>query len=192
MAFALEYTAEWFRDKYAWKVDQCRVFPGAEPPLDAMGPWFIGIDDAGVETGNDTTDSLKEICTIQIGIWRRLEHLTKILRGQIKLPTDKYVLGAFTLHEMERSVIVCRGGGEPSYGLHANYNFLAGINSRYSLPHDILGANFHFPFVYKGRGPMEERGYDQDGRAIVWSGYRLRFRGLAREQKLRGSGIAIG
>lgn len=194
MALALEYTQEWFRDKYSFKVSQCGVQPQAQPPLDAMGPFYIAIDDAGVQTGNEQTHSLKEILTITVGIWRKMEHFSpKILRGNLKLPQDKYLAGAFTLAEMERKVIVRRSGGEPLYGLHFNYDFVNGINARYALPHETLGANFVFPFQYKGRGQMEELGYDVGaGDPILWSGYRLRFSGLAREQKLTGTTPAIG
>lgn len=193
MPFALQFVEEWYQDKYGWKPSQCRVYPEAKPPLDCMESWFIGIDDIGIESGPDTTDSLKEICSIQIGVWRRYEHLIKNLSGIIKLPTDKYLLGAFTLYEMERKVLVCRSEGEPLYGLHQNWNIVSGINSRYNLPHDILGDGFKYPFAYRGRGQMEEIGYPDDrGNVRVWAGYRLRFRGLAREQKLRGSNVAIG
>lgn len=195
MALALEYTAEWYRDKYGWDHTQCGVQINAYPPIGSMSPFFIGIDDAGVETGADSTDSLKEVLTIVVGIWRRPEHIQKSIRGNLKLPQDKYLIGAWTLHDLERAVVIHKtvGGAtaEGKHGLHANYVFMDGLNQRYNLPGQY-GAEFKFPFMYRGRGSMESIAIEGSQDPTAYYGYRLRFRGLAREQKLRSETDAIG
>lgn len=181
-ALALEFTQEWLRTKNGWKHNQCGVQYEAMPALDAED-FYVAIDDLGTEPGNELTDSLKEIFSFQIGIWKRAEHLgIKDLRGELKLPQDQYVIQAYTLHDLERAVVV-----PGQNGLHANYEFLEALNARYNLPSSILGALFNRPLFYKGRGRMEPMGVDDGNTTKAWYGYRLRFRGLDREQKLRNS-----
>ena len=95
MALALEYCQEYLRTKYGWKENEVGVQYDAVPPPNA-GLFYVGIDDAGVDTGNDETDALKESLTITIGIWRRPEHLLYDRRAHLKLPTDGYLIGAWT------------------------------------------------------------------------------------------------
>lgn len=187
MAFALEYGMEWLRSQNNWKPNECGVQMDGLPALDA-GAFFISLDDGGIESGIEGTDVLAETLTMIVGIWRRPEHLTRTQRGQLKLPHDKYLLGAYTLHEMERQVIVPR-----LKGFHLNYDFMNGLNSRYNLPHAQNGAAFINPWMYRGRGRMETVNMD-DGSSTGqdWYGYRLRFRGLGRLQKLRSNTDAVG
>jgi hypothetical protein len=181
-ALALEHIQEWLRAKNGWKSNQCGVQYEAMPALDAED-FYVAIDDLGTEPGNELTDSLKEIYSFSIGIWKRAEHLSiKDLRGNLKLPQDEYLLKSYTLHDMERAVVVPAGGG-----LHANYLFLESLNNRYNLPDATLGAAFNRPLFYKGRGRMEPLGVDDGNTTKAWYGYRLRFRGLDREQRLRDS-----
>ena len=196
MALALEFLQEYLRDRNEFKHTECGVQVGAQPAYDA-GNFYVGIDDGGVETGNPATDSLKEILKVQIGIWKRPEHLMKDQRGILKLPQDKYLLGAWTLHELERKIIVHKvvAGVVERYGLHGNYDFMNQLNARYNLPNEEYGAGFHFPFLYAGRGAMETLAIygpgDPSGEPMTWYGYRLRFAGLAREQKFRAATHAI-
>lgn len=196
MALALEYTQVWLREKNNWLPNQCGVQYEAIPAMDA-GPFYVAVDDAGVETGNPDTDSLKETLTLTIGIWRRAEHLGRDKRGNLKLPHDHYLLGAYTLHDMERAVVVHKTtpytGEATKNGLHKNYAFLVALNAYYNLP-SAAGAKFTMPLAYMGRGRMEAIAVD-DGAgsgATAWYGYRLRFRGLTREQKLREAAEAAG
>ena len=187
MALALEYTCEWLRTKNTWVAQQCGITYNAEPALDA-GKFFVGIDDSGVETGDERTDALTEIMNLTIVFWRRPEHFLKVRRGLIKTNNDPYIVGAYTLHDIERLIIVPRLNG-----LHLNYTFLADLNTYFALPHDDLGASFITPLVYRGRSRMESiilPSTNGDGQA--WLGYRLRFRGLQRTQKLRGVTDASG
>lgn len=187
MSLALEFTQEWFRDKYKWKWNECGVQFQSIPSYSA-GAFYVSIDDAGVETGREDTESLMETLSLNIGVWRRAEHFMKDQLGQLKLPDDVYLAGAKTLHQLERQVIL-----NNKYGLHKNYVFMTALNERYNLPSEVHGAEFIFPFVYRGRGAMESQVLDtaktQDQ---VWYGYRLRFRGLAREQHLHLSTHALG
>lgn len=187
-ALALEHMQEWLRDKNGWKQNQCGVQADAMPALDAED-FYVAIEDTGIETGNEATDSIKEIYSFQIGIWKRAEHLgIKDLRGQLKLPQDQYVVQAYTLHDLERAVMVSGANG-----FHANYSFLESLNFRYNLPDSTLGAAFNRPLFYKGRGRMEPMGVDDGNSTKAWYGYRLRFRGLDREQKLRDTAVdALG
>lgn len=188
MAFVLEHTAEWLRKYNGWKHNECGVQFDAVPMLQNAGQFYIAVDDAGVETGNDTTDSIKEVLSITLGIWRRSEHLSqRDKRGELKLPFDKYLAGAYTLHDLERAVLIPRLNG-----IHANYEYVNELNTRYSLPDPDNGGVFHLCFMYKGRGRIETYGVDDGNTVQTWYGYRLRFRGLTREQRLRSGTQAQG
>jgi hypothetical protein len=187
MALALQYGTEWLRTKYGFTATQCGVQFDALPPNDA-GQFYIALDDGGIETGPDNTAALTETLNITVGIWRKPEHLAlKDKRGNLQLPIDKYLIGAYTLHDLERKVIVERPS-EKMYGLHQSWSFMRGLNERYALPHLVDGDVFFTPLFYRGRGRMEtvgiERGILPDGSvdAQTWYGYRLRFRGLSRTQ----------
>lgn len=188
MALVLEHTAEFLRKYNGWTYEQCGVQYDAVPMLQNAGQFYIAVDDAGVETGNDSTDSLKEVMSITVGVWRRSEHLSqRDRRGNLKLPFDKYLAGAYTLHDLERTIIVPRLNG-----LHANYTYVNELNTRYNLPDPDAGPVFHLCFMYKGRGRIETYGVDDANTIQTWYGYRLRFRGLTREQRLRHSTQAQG
>jgi hypothetical protein len=193
MALALEFTAEWLRQKNGWQPNQCAVSNDAVPAYDA-GQFFIAVDDAGVETGTEVTDSLKELLNLTIGIWRRPEYVARDRRGLLKLPNDLYILGAWTLHDFERLIIVHKTADqEKRNGLHNNWAFLSALNTRYNLPSSENGAEFRTPLTYRGRGRMESVVLDnRSGESQPWLGYRLRWRGLYREQKYRTAEDAIG
>ena len=193
MAYVLEYAQEYFRAKYSWKSNQCGVQFDALPPAEA-GPFFVAIDDGGVEAGDDRTASLKEIINITIGIWRKPEHLAqKDRKGNLALPLDKYLIGAYTLHDLER-LVIAYNPNEKSFGLHDNWVFMNELNTRYNLP-GINGGQFATPLRYRGRGRMEFIGIEsstvgQD--AQPYFGFRLRFRGLLREQVTNNSSYSLG
>lgn len=192
MAMALEYIQEYLRATYGWQPNECGVQEDALPSLHA-GNFYVAIDDAGVETGDERTDSLKEILNITIGIWRRPEHLNKNVRGNLKLPLDKYLLGGWTIAELEQKVKVHRREtGSDKKGLHNNWVFRSMLNTRYNLPDPVYGADFKTCLTYRGRGRMEKVAVEGTTDLQAWYGYRLRFRGLYREQKLDGSTDAIG
>ena len=82
---------------------------------------------------------------------------------------------------------------EDRWGLHNNWAFVNGLNTRYNLPDVIHGAEFRMPLRYKGRGRMESLALPKgETDADAWFGYRLRFRGLERTQKHREADHAIG
>lgn len=184
---------EWLREKYDWQPNQCGVQFDALPPAEA-GQFFVALDDGGVEAGDDRTASLKEIVNITVGIWRKPEHLSqKDRRGNLKLPLDKYLLGAYTLHDLERKVIVYNPTSG-NHGLHDNWVFMNGLNTRYSLPHVEAGGTFCTPLRYRGKGRMEFIGVEGTLGADTqpWYGFRLRLRGLLREQPTNNSNYALG
>jgi hypothetical protein len=195
MALLLEYMEEWLRAKNAVLQDDnaCGVQQDALPQLDA-GPVFVAINDLGVETGPDSTDSLLEIFNVEVGIWIRPEHLSVTGGfGELKLPDDEYLVAAYTLHKLERAVLVHKTGDSNKNGFHANYAFLAALNARYTLPHEERGAKFTTPLFYRGRTRMDVLTLgDGSDSPNSWFGYRLRFRGCRREQKLRAANDAIG
>lgn len=183
MALALEGIQNWLRDRNGWKPNECGVQYDALPGFDS-GQFYVAIDDAGVEAGSPNTNSIKETLSITIGIWKRPEHLAGMRKGQLKLPLDKYLLGSWTLHQLERQVII-----RQLHGLHANYEFMNYLNSINFLPDDLEGAKFNQPLFYGGRGRMDTVAVDAKGLSdpVAWIGYRLRFRGLVREQRLGNS-----
>lgn len=192
MAMALEYVTEFLIQQNGWTKDQVGVQPDAIPPYNA-GPFYIALDDSGTEGGNDETDDLEETLNLTISIWRRPEHLLNDRKGLMKYPQDKYLIGAWTLHRLERAVVVHKSASPVKNGLHQNWSLVSGINARYNLPSDEDGASFILPLRYKGRGRMETTGYaDDQGTAQVFYGYRLRFRGLKRVQKMRNTNDSIG
>lgn len=194
MAMALEFVRDWLREKNGWNYTNCGVHQDAEPSLEAASPFYVSIDEAGVESPDSETDSLKETLSIRIGIWRKPEHLFQDKRGILKLPSDIYLTGSFALAEIERKIIVHKmAAGAQKHGLHRNYQFVQALNQRYNLPDEGLGDKFNFPFRYLGKGAMEELGLiNSQGNVQTWIGYRLRFKGLAREQKMRQITDCIG
>lgn len=188
MPFALEYTEIWLKAKNGFKDNECGVTKDALPTTNIAGSFFVGIDDAGVETGNDQTDSLREILTITIGIWVRPEKWSQRDRKtKLKMPKDLYLGNSWTLHDLERVVIQPKLGG-----LHNNWAYMTALNQYYNLPDEENGAEFNMPFQYKGRGRAETAGVDDGNTIEGWMGYRLRYRGLSREQKLRSTSFAQG
>lgn len=188
----LEFVQHWFRSKYGWKPEHCGVQELALPSIGARS-WYVAFDDGGVEAGPEETDSLKETVTITIGIWKQPEHLMADQRGTLKLPHDKYLLGAYTLGELEQKVKVERTVHNGLFGLHKNYLFMNALNEYHNLPDFNLGATFTKPFYYAGRGTMETMGYsDGSPTPQAWYGYRLRFRGLLREQLCHQPTYGIG
>lgn len=198
-ALALEFMQVWFRDKMSWDHTKCGVQHNALPSLNG-GHFFMAFDEGGVTSGNPQTDSLKEQHSFTVGIWKRPEHLTKDLRHTLKMPQDVYLAQSWTLYTLERAAIVSRNATvsstspTPLYGLHLNYLFLRMLNEYYNLPDGEIGAEFITPLYYRGRGPMEiiDLADEGDSKPNAWYGYRLRFEGLVREQKLRSSTDALG
>jgi hypothetical protein len=196
MAFGLEYAMEYLREKNGWEPNQCGVQYDLQPPAEA-GDFYVALDDGGIEAGTDATPSLKEILNINVGIWRKPEHLAqRDQTGNLSLPLDNYVLGAYTLHDLERRVVVYNSD-QKKYGFHHNWELMNGLNSRYKLPDTDNGGTFCTPLFYRGRGKMEFIGTEVSGPSETsdtqpWYGYRLRFRGLLREQRVANSAYALG
>lgn len=190
MALVLRFTRDWLREKNGWDHTQCGVQAMAEPPYEAASPFYIGLEDGGVEPGNELTDSLKETLSITIGIWRKPEHLGHDLAAGLTLPQDQYLLGSLSLYEIERAIIVHKSfTGSVKNGLHGNYQFVQDLNAAYNLPDESLGAGFIGCWKFRGRGGVEPLGRE-DGQA--WIGFKLRFRGVWREQKQRLINDTIG
>lgn len=193
MAYVLEYGQKWLRDKCGFKTNECGVQFDTLPPNDAAS-FYVGLDDGGVEGGTDATASLKEIVNITVGIWRKPEHLDqKDQRANLALPLDKYLLGAYTLHDLERKIIAYNPD-QKLFGFHHNWVFMNGLNSYYKLPDATKGGTFCTPLFYRGRGKMEFIGTEilGTGDTQPWYGYRLRFRGLLREQPVNNANYALG
>lgn len=197
MALSLQYGAEWLRAKYGFKPNECGVQEETLPPNDA-GMFYIGLDDGGVEGGPDNTEALTEVLNWTIGIWKKPEHLQlKDKRGDLQLPRDKYLVGAYTLYDLERRVIVDRSVNG-RFGFHKNWQFMNGLNERFSLPSESDGDKFYTPMSYRGRGRMEKMGVERGGLpdggvdVQLWIGYRLRFRGLMRTQATNNANKFIG
>lgn len=197
MAFSLQYGAEWLRTKYGFQANQCGVQYDALPPNDA-GMFYIALDDGGIESGPENTAALTETLNWTIGVWRKPEHLfLKDKRCDLQLSIDKYLIGAYTIHDLERKVIVDRPVNK-LHGFHENMEFLQGLNARFSLPHTQDGDVFFTPLRFRGRGRMEMIGVDRGtlGNGEVdtqlWFGYRLRYRGLMRTQATNNPNKYIG
>lgn len=184
ISLVLQGVRDYLRAEYQWRPEECGVTPNAEP-IPTAGQFFVGIEQSGVETGLESTDSLKETFTVEIGIWRRAGSRPPDRFGTLHLPSDLYLANAHTLHELQRKVVVSING---QGGLHKNYRFLTFLNSLFGLPNLDDGPDFTTPLQWLG-GQMRPEGIQagQNDNGPAFIGYRLRFRGLLREQLLRGS-----
>lgn len=177
--FGLE---SYLRQQYDWKPIQCGVQNRCLPPPRA-GAFFVGIDDAGVESGPEETNALTEICNIEIGVWRRPGHLSQAdMIGKMKLPDDPYLQGIMTLTKLERMVLVT-DESQQTGGLHQNYGAMNFVNQLFGLPNIDLGAGFNTPLVFRGFSRFESIALPNSKDADVYFGRRLRFRGFKRIQK---------
>lgn len=190
MALVLEYLPIWLRQKNGWQKNQCDSSYRGYPTADA-GQFFVGVDEVLVETGNSENESLEETLTIQVSVWRRPEHLMHDRRNKIKDKEDRYLAGIYTLHRLERAVLV-HGAKTGLNGLHNNYSFVNDLNTYFELPDNSLGDVFLSRFTFKGRGRNEEILVPTARDEQMFIGYTLRFSGLKRIQKIRNINHALG
>ena len=179
-ALAIRGVRDYLRQQHGWTSQSCGIQYQAYPPTHA-GPFYIALDDAGVETGPEETHALKEILTLRVGVWRRPGGLPTDMLGNLQMPDDVYLANALTLADLERKVIVKRLGG-----LHQNYAVMNSVNAQFGLPNDNLGAEFRMPLVYRGRTAMESFVNPGDANPAFF-GYKLTFKGLMRLQKNEGT-----
>ncbi len=190
MGMALEGIRDYLRREYEWDHNQCGVQLETLPPATAA-QFFIGLDDAGCIGGDPQTDSLKETLEIEIGIWRRAGDKPSDRKGQLKLPHDMYLGKVYTLTDLERLVMVPKASSAGG-GLHKNYRLLQYINQKFELPNEESGPGFVTPLNFAGYGRLETRTIEGGSGPIAFYGRKLRFRGLTREQLLRGSRSTTG
>lgn len=190
MGMALEGICGYLQREYDWDHNQCDVQLETLPPA-SCGRFFIGIDDAGCIAGDSQTDSLKETLEIEIGVWQRSGGMTSDRMGQIKLPENKYLKNTKALDKLIRLVVVPKANSSGG-GLSANYRLLKYINEKFSLPNEENGPGFITPLFSAGYGRLLTITIDGGSGPIAFYGRKLRFRGLTREQLLRGSRSTTG
>lgn len=171
MAMVLEATRDFLRSERSWTQKQCQIMPAGLPPATA-GMFFITLDDGGVETAGSDNFYLREVFTIEVGVWRRAEWLAADLRGAEQLKTHPYLAGIQNLHTLERNVIET---------LHNNWTLRTQINTDFSLPSEDDGDDFTGVLAYTGRGRIEPAVLPEQN-APAFSGWRMRFKGLSRTQ----------
>jgi len=181
-ALSIRGTRDYLRKKHGWDYKTCGIQPNAEPPTRLMmANHYVALDDAGVDTeGGHDSDYLKEFPALTVGIWIKPGATPKDMLGNFQMPDDVYLSHVITLADLERSVIVDRLGG-----LHKSYECMNAVNAQFVLPNDNHGAEFRMPFVYRGRSKID--GLPIEGTETVVIGYKLRFKGMMRLQKNRGT-----
>lgn len=181
ISLVLQGVRDYLRAEYQWRQNECAVTTNAEP-IPTAGDFFIGVEQVGVETGQEATDSLKEAFTVEVGVWRRAGSRPPDRFGELRMPSDLYLANMHTLHELQRKVVVSSAGAG---GLHKNYRFRTFVNSLFGLPNLDDGPEFTTPLYWLG-GALRPEGVEVGEGGPAFFGYRLRFRGMLREQILRG------
>jgi hypothetical protein len=182
MAMALEGTRDFLLGHNAapWhamaaddRIKFCGIQDGGVPP--PMSPaFYVALDDAGVDSGPENNDYLKEILKITVSVWREAGRMPKDYRGKMFTKDDLYLAQIYTISDLERLVLGA---------LHRSFPCRVAINAQFRLPALQRGeASFDGCWIYRGRTRAEVAvdGEGQSARAIV--GMRLQFRGLHRNQ----------
>lgn len=172
MAFVLEGTRDYLRSQNTWTYEQIGIQFQTIPPNTAR-QWYIGMDDAGVESAIEKNYYLTETFSIEIGIWREHASIPRDRSGEMQLATDIYIAGIKTLNALERLVIA---------QLHGIYAVPAAINAQFTLPSIGSGGVFRLPLAYRGRTRNEKLEVADVQDSALWFGRRLLFRGLPRTQ----------
>lgn len=173
MAMALS-VRDFLRKENGWDVNRCDIQQGGTVP-DIARQFYVTLDDAGVQTGPAENYYLKEILSIEVGIWVETGHIPADMSGHAQLKNDDYIKGTVTLDDMERAIIA---------QLHHREEPRNQINEQFGLPGDD-GDIFLLNFVYGGRPRNEIQGvFQNQNRVGQWLGRRLRFGGLTRNQKI--------
>lgn len=174
MGMVLEATESYLREVLQFEPNRIGIEFNTEPPPLA-GAFFIGIDDAGVESRSTENDYyLREIYVLEIGIWKRPGQFPKDRRAELLKTQNVYTPELETLDSLERKVLAA---------LHKNNDWLRFANERFTLPLGGLGDQFINPLRYLGRS-KNERLIAEGEQAEPWIGRRLRFASAERLQKL--------
>lgn len=171
MSLVLEGTRDYLKTQNSWDTTQCEIQDQGTPPAVA-GEFFVALDDGGVETQGEDSELLREIQLIEISVWRRLGGYAPDKVGVMLLDTDIYRNTIETLSTLERKVVS---------QVHGDWALRVAINTQFGLPDATLGGEFTSSFRYKGRS-RPERVVIPDAEDDVYLGYRLRFRGMLRNQ----------
>lgn len=185
MSIVLQATETWLRSSCDFDNTQCGIQPRCEPPPIA-GQWYVGIDDGGIDqtARHDSTGEfdqyLREVFTVEIGIWRRPGQFPMDRRRELMKNVSPYLLEQQSIESLERKIIVAL---HKAQGWRAIANDVAGGG----LPLGGRGDVFSLPLGYAGRGKNEtlaliRTSNDPD----LFFGRRLRFRGATRTQALEG------
>ena len=175
MAMALEGVRDFLRRCNDWDVDHCEIQQKGTIPGIARG-FYVTLDDRGIETGPDDNHYLKEIYTIEIGIWTETASLSPDMSGNAQLKSDKYIKGATTLDDLERTL---------ARQLHHKNEPRNQINEQFGLP-GTDGDIFLQNLIWKGRPGNEIQGVPQGSQNNVgqWLGRREIYRGFTRNQNI--------
>lgn len=155
----------------------CGVQPLGDPPPIA-GEFYVGIDEAGVNSPGGTENWLLEQFTVQISIMRRTGQYMRDRQRQL-LKRNPSVVANLT--RLERQVI---------RALHGRHDFRIQYNTLLGVPDADLGEMAVLPLWYKGRSKTYdwENKNEEPARQFAWLRRDLRFSGLDRKQKLENIG----
>jgi hypothetical protein len=182
MAMALEGTRDFLRAHASapWaavsdenKVKHCGIQDRGFPP--PMAPaFYVALDDAGVESGPENNDYLKEILNIEVSVWREASRTPKDYRGKLFTKDDLYLSQIYTISDLERFVLAV---------LHRSFTLRVAINDQFDLPNVARQEQgFEGCLMYRGRARAEVAVDTDSGNSREFIGMRLRFRGLHRNQ----------
>lgn len=176
MAMLLEGTRDYLREKMPLKATECDVQHDSMPPWPS-GQFYVTLEDNGTASGPDVSYYLKEIFSVDIGIWRRPGPLQKDRWGTFQFRDNQYLGSVQTLDRIERRIIEL---------LHNKPAAMVDLNNRFGLPNEEAGDRFSAYFRYRGRSGMENKFPPEQGASddIMFIGRTMSFTGSMRLQSV--------
>lgn len=174
MGICLRVIRDTLRTTHGWHPRDCRPMPRGEPPENHPSEWFVGIDEAGVDSGPDDFYGLQETYRVDIWVWRKLGQYPKDELGTVLLDEDPHLANILLPEDLERKVIKT---------MHFSYAIMNAINVVID-PSAENGSGLNQPFRYQGRGRTTTTLVNDGGGGQSWAGRALRFGGAKRTQTI--------
>lgn len=173
MAMLLEGTRDYLREQMPLKATECDIQHDSIPPWPS-GQFYVTLEDSGVAPGPDQSYYLKEIFSIDIGVWRRPGDIPKDRWGTFQFRDNQYLGSVQTLDRIERRIIEL---------LHQKPAAMVALNEKFGLPSAEAGDNFSSFLRYRGRSGMQNK-FPPEADGIMFIGRVLSFSGSMRLQKV--------
>ena len=173
MGVILKITRDHLRSTYTWSNDQCRVSPNGEPP-DAVGQWFVALDEEAVDAGKPEDFFLDETHRIVVWASRRVGAYPQDRREALLIDEDIHLANIELPHTLERKIVKA---------LHFNFTLMNAVNTELGAPSANDGDIIQTPLFYRGRSKTQiETITDGQREGATWARRALRFGGFQRIQ----------